>query len=156
MKNEMSSIIHNLENCNSGHPWYGRAVFELLEEINPGTVHKKPGNADHSLIEILYHMITWAEFTLRRLQGDKEADLEASEALDWREIDSSIHSWEKGVKEFRQIQSEIISLLKSKNDSLLDGKVDYRDYNYRFLINGMIQHNIYHIGQVAYLKKILS
>ena len=54
------------------------------------------------------------------------------------------------------VYQEIIALLHTKDDMFLEEKVDYRNYNFRFLINGLIQHNIYHLGQVAYLKKLLE
>ena len=50
----------------------------------------------------------------------------------------------------------IIALLQTKDDEFLKEIVDYRKYNFRFLLNGLIQHNIYHIGQIAYIKKILA
>jgi len=31
-----------------------------------------------------------------------------------------------------------------------------REYNYRFLLNGLMQHNIYHLGQIAFLKNLLG
>lgn len=156
MKNEIASILHNLENVSSGHPWYGRAVYEMLDEIDPAIVYKKPNGASHSLIELLYHMITWADFTLKRIQGDKDYDLTESEKMDWRKIDPKVHTWKKGLAEFKAIHKKMTSLLKKKDDTFLDEKVDFRKYNFRFLINGLVQHNIYHIGQVAYVKKLLK
>ena len=156
MNNEMQSIIRNLENTLEGAPWYGRPVYALLEEIDAKIVYTKPNTHSHSLIDLLYHMITWAEFTLKRLEGAKEPDMAAFEELDWREIDPKIHTWKKGLASFKSIHKKIIQLLKKKDDAFLEGKVDYRKYNFRFLINGMIQHNIYHIGQIAYLKKLLE
>ena len=155
MNNEMQSIISNLENTLSGAPWYGRPIYELLEEIDTKLVYTKPNKHSHSLIELLYHMNTWAEFTLKRLEQEKEPDMAAFEELDWREIDPKIHTWKKGLASFKSTHKKIIQLLKKKDDQFLEGKVDYRKYNFRFLINGMIQHNIYHIGQIAYLKKLL-
>ena len=156
MKKEIGSVIKNLENILHGQPWYGRAVIEILEEVKPSTVYEKPGGSDHSLIEILYHMITWSEFTLNRLNGDQDQDLSASEAMDWRVIDPKIHSWKKGMAEFKRINKKIIAVLKTKNDEFLKEIVDYRKYNFRFLLNGMMQHHIYHLGQVAYINKLLS
>ena len=86
MNKELQSIINSLQRVNTGQPWYGRPVYEMLEEIDPTIVYKKP-NKQHSLIELLYHMITWADFTLKRIEGDKEKDMAAFEKLDWREID---------------------------------------------------------------------
>lgn len=155
MNKEIKSIITNFEKINTGQPWYGRAVYELLDEIDPAIVYKRP-NKQHSLIELLYHMITWADFTLNRLKGDKEKDLAVAEKLDWREIDPKLHTWKKGLAEFKAIHKEIIKLLNEKDDAFLKEIVDYRKYNFRFLLNGLLQHNIYHIGQVAYVKKLLQ
>jgi uncharacterized damage-inducible protein DinB len=155
MNKEIQSIITNLEKINTSQPWYGRAVYEMLDEIDPAIVYKKP-NKQHSLAELLYHMITWADFTLHRIKGDKEKDMAAFEELDWREIDPKIHTWKKGLTEFKAIHKEIIRLLNEKDDAFLKEMVDYRKYNFRFLLNGLIQHNIYHIGQVAYVKKLLQ
>jgi len=156
MNKEIQSIIRRVENVNSGQPWFGRAVYTLLEEIDPKKVYEKPNGSEHSLIELLYHMIVWADFTLKRLQNDEEHDMSYFEKLDWRKIDPKKHTWKKGLAEFKSIHKKIVAILKKKDDTFLKEIVDYRKYNYRFLLNGMIEHNIYHIGQVAYLKKLLD
>jgi len=156
MNKELQSISRRIENTNSGIPWFGRAVYVLLEEADAKKVYEKPNGTEHSMIELLYHMNVWAEFTLRRLEKDDQHDMSYFEALDWRKIDPKIHTWKKGIAEFKAIHKKIIALLKKKDDAFLKEIVDYRQYNYRFLLNGMIEHNIYHIGQVAYLHKMLS
>jgi uncharacterized damage-inducible protein DinB len=156
MNKELEALIRTLNSVNEGNPWYGRSVYEMLEEIDAGIVYKKPGKDAHTLIELLYHMITWADFTLKRIEKDKEYDLEQSEKVDWREIDPNAHTWKKGLAEFKSIHKKIIQLLEKKNDDFLKEKVDFREYNFRFLLNGLIQHNIYHIAQVVYVKKLLG
>ncbi|MBL7740689.1 MAG: DinB family protein [Chitinophagaceae bacterium] len=155
MNKEVRSIIRNLENTLNVEPWFGRPVYALLDEIDPAIVYKKP-NKQHSLIELLYHMVTWAEFTLKRVEGDQEQDMAAFEKKDWRVIDPSVHTWEKGLKQLRIVHKEMIALLQTKNDDFLKEIVDYRQYNFRFLLNGLIQHNIYHAGQIAYVHKLLT
>lgn len=156
MNKEVQSIIRNLQNVHSGQPWFGKPVHALLEEVNPATVYRRPNNTGHSLIDLLYHMITWAGFVLKRVEGETEKDPAAFEKLDWRIIDPAVHSWEKGVEEFKSIHSTIIKLLESKEDDFLKEKVEDREFNFRFMLNGLIQHNIYHAGQIALLKKILE
>lgn len=155
MNKEIQSIIRRIENINSGEPWYGRAVYKILEETDPKKTRIKPNGKEHSMLELLYHMITWADFTLKRIEKDDEADMAAFEKLDWRKIDPKLHTWSKGLKEFKAIQKKIISRLKKKGDAFLKEMVDYRKYNFRFLLHGMIEHNIYHLGQIAYLNKLL-
>lgn len=155
MNKEIQSIIRRIENVNSGEPWFGRAVYILLEEVDVKKIYTKSNKTDHSIIELLYHMITWADFTLKRIEKDKINDLAAAEELDWRTINPKVHTWQKGLREFKTIQKKIIALLKKKDDAFLNEIVDYRKYDFRYLINGMIEHTIYHIGQIAYLNKIL-
>jgi uncharacterized damage-inducible protein DinB len=156
MNKELQSIIRNLQNVNGGQPWFGRPVFALLEEVEESIVFKKPSANAHSCIELLYHMITWAEFTLRRIEKNDKEDLAAFEKIDWREIDPQVHSWKKGLAQFKEIHEKIVQQLQDKDDEFLKEIVDYRQYNYRFLLNGLIQHNIYHAGQVAYVSKMLG
>ena len=150
------SIIRNMEVTLNGEPWFGRSIYEILGEVDVSKVYIKPNHSEHSMIELLYHMITWAEFSLNRIEYDRIHDLEASEKLDWRNIDPNVHTWEKGMTEFKAIHEKIIKLLQTKNDDFLKENVDYRKYNFRFLLNGLIQHNIYHLGQIAYLNKLLA
>jgi uncharacterized damage-inducible protein DinB len=156
MNKEIQSIIRNLENTLDGTPWYGRPVYAILREVDSSIAYQKPTEDSHSLIELLYHMLTWAEFTLKRIEKDDVNDLAAFEKLDWREIDPKIHDWDEGLGALIATHQEMIALLQSKNDEFLNETVDYRQYNFRFLLNGLIQHNIYHLGQVAYLKKLLE
>ena len=156
MNKELQAIIRNLQNVNTGQPWYGRPVFDLLDEVPEQITSIKPASHPHSCIDLLYHMITWAEFTLKRVEKDVISDLDTFEKLDWREIDPQIHGWSEGIKQFKEIHEKLVSLLLAKDDAFLKEKVDYRDYNVRFLLNGLIQHNIYHIGQIAYIRKMLA
>ena len=156
MKKEIQAIILQLQNVNSGEPWYGRAVYKILDEVDEKNAFIKPNSSEHSLIELLYHMITCAGFTLKRIEKDKINDLAAAEELDWRMIIPKEHTWKKGLAEFKVTHKKIIDLLKKKEDSFRQEKVDYRKYDFQFLINGLIQHNIYHLGQIAYLNKMLS
>jgi uncharacterized damage-inducible protein DinB len=156
MNREIQSIIQNLENTLDGEPWYGRAVYPLLREVEPTVCYKKPTPASHSLIELLYHMLTWAEFTLKRIEKEIANDPDAMEKLDWREIDPQLHNWDEGLGAFIAANQEIVTRLHAKDDSFLDETVDYRKYNFRYLLNGIVQHNVYHAGQVAYVKKLLA
>ncbi len=78
------------------------------------------------------------------------------EETDWRKIDPAIHTWQNGLDALKAAHTSIIGHLQRRKDIFLEEMVDYRKYNFRFLLNGLIQHNIYHLGQVAYLSKLLA
>ena len=156
MNKELESIIRNLENTLDGTPWYGRPVYALLRQVDPSIAYKKPSPNSHSLADLLYHMLTWAEFTLKRIEKDNSQDLETFEKVDWREIDPAVHDWDEGLAALIATHQQIIAHLQTKDEFFLSETVDYRQYNFRFLLNGLIQHNIYHAGQIAYVIKLLS
>jgi len=156
MNKEIKSIIQDLQQVMNGQPWFGRPVMAILQEVDPTKAFTRPNNREHSLIELLYHMITWAEFTLKSVEDAEETEIKAIQKLDWREIDPAIHSWEKGLKELQSIHDRLVKALESKDDNFLDETVKLRKFNFRFMLQGMIQHDIYHLGQVAYVKKMLD
>ena len=156
MNKETQSTISNLQNVLSGEPWFDRSVYSLLEEIDTSKIYTKPDENSHSLADLLYHLLTWAEFTLKSLERAREEEIRAIEKLDWRKIDPAIHSWKKGLNELKSVHEKIILVLKDKDDEFLSEKVEFRKYNFRVLLNGLIEHNIYHLGQIAYVKKLLS
>lgn len=68
MKKETQSIIKNLQTTLNGQPWFGRAVFSIMKEVDETKIHIHPGDTQHSLAELLFHMITWSEFCLKHLE----------------------------------------------------------------------------------------
>lgn len=146
MHKEIKSVINRLKITNTKEPWFGKPVYSILEEVNTKKVSLRPNDTEHSMIELLYHMNTWAGFTLKRIEKHPDMDIATFEKMDWREIKPDIHTWKKGMAEFRSLQKKIIKTLNKKDDSFLKEIVDFRKYNYQFLLHGMIEHNIYHIG----------
>jgi len=157
MNKEVLSIAKSFEDTLGKQPWFGRAVYEILGEVDEEKANTKPNGTEHSMIELLWHMNTWAEFTLGGLENRTVEQMKAIEANDWRTIDPKTHTWKKGVEQLKATHNKIIELLRQKeDDNFLGDIVPLRKYNFRFLLNGLIQHNIYHLGQVAYLKKMLA
>lgn len=156
MDTEVQTIIGKLKEVLNGQPWYGKPVYELLDEVNQDLQYVQPRPNSHSLIDLLYHMVTWAEFVQKRIEKEPIADMEAFESTDWRPIDPDTHDWQKGVAALTASHQEIATLMQTKDDAFLNEIVDYRKYDFRYLLNGLIQHNIYHLGQIAYVNKLLA
>jgi uncharacterized damage-inducible protein DinB len=154
MNKEVQSLIKRLENTHSGEPWFGRSVQSLLAEVDAkkAAVHK--GGSSHTMLDILWHMNTWAAFTLDRIKQEKNFDLKKAEGLDWRKIDPKTDTWKKALAEYEKLHKDIIKALTAKDDDFLIEIVEYRKYNFRYLINGFIEHAIYHAGQIALLNKM--
>ena len=157
MNKQTLSIIKSFEDTLIGQPWFGRAVYEILCEADESKVNTKPKGTEHSMIDLLWHMNTWAEFALGSLENRSAEEMKSIEANDWREIDPKTHTWKKGLEQLKATHNKIVDILKQKtDDNFLGDIVPLRKFNFRYMLNGLIQHNIYHLGQVAYLKKMLA
>jgi uncharacterized damage-inducible protein DinB len=152
MNPEMQFIISQLKDTYEGDPWFGRAAVKLLSEVNEKTAYQKPAG-HHSILELLWHMITWREFTIDRLKDTPQMKMDYFENMDWRELDhNDMTLWKEGLEHLRETQDQLLSLLSASEDVLLEKLVDERTYNFRKLLHGLIQHDIYHLGQIAYIQ----
>ena len=128
MNKETQYIIKSFESTLSGQPWFGRAVYEIVEEANESKVHTKPNGTEHSMIELLWHMNTWAGFVLGSLENKTVDEMKAIEANDWREIDPKTHTWKKGLEQLKSTHKKITELLSQKDDRFLGEIVPLRKF----------------------------
>jgi uncharacterized damage-inducible protein DinB len=155
MQTEIASVIGQLRESYEGDPWFGRNVKTLLAEVNGETAYQKL-NGQHSILELLYHMVIWREFTISRLTPSA-TDLSYYEKADWQELDHTYKNlWKEGIQKLDDTQAELIHLLQEKDDSMLTGTVPERTYNFKKLLYGIIQHDIYHLGQIAFITKAIQ
>ncbi|WP_215239867.1 DinB family protein [Dyadobacter helix] len=157
-KDEVLRIIDLLNDTyESEEAWYGPSVVEALRDVTPKMAEKRLSTNTHSIAEIVYHMTTWRIFAVRKIQGDAEFDIKTQDK-DWKKfpvVDE--FEWEAIQMELSLSQEELISELeKIESDMFLEDFVPGRDYSYYTLIHGVIQHDIYHAGQVGLIKKALK
>ncbi|MGZ3838068.1 MAG: DinB family protein [Flavisolibacter sp.] len=156
MKKEIQYLAEQCRDAWEGDPWFGRNALTLLREVGEDQAFERPGD-QHSILELVWHMITWKTFALSRLQKENRTELYYFEANDWRELDHSDKTlWRKGLEHLYRVQEEWMDKLQQQDDALLDQEVPERNYNFRKLLNGVLQHDIYHLGQIAFLKKLID
>ncbi|MEO6685904.1 MAG: DinB family protein [Dyadobacter sp.] len=157
-KEEILRIIDVLNDTyESEEAWYGPSVVEALRDVTPKMAELRLSANTHSIAEIVYHMTTWRIFTVRKIQGDEEFDIK-TEDKDWKKIPVvDDFEWEAIQMELSLSQEELVSELeKIENDSFLEEFVPGRDYSYYTMIHGVIQHDVYHAGQIGLIKKALK
>jgi uncharacterized damage-inducible protein DinB len=156
MNTEILQIAGQLKETYEGVPWFGRNIKALLKDAGVVDVFEKP-NGQHSLLELLWHIITWRDFTLSRLQPSAEKNSNYFEQQDWRILDETNKDlWHEGLKKLELTQTKLVDVLQQQKDSLLVQTVPERTYNFRTLLYGIVQHDIYHLGQIAYITKLLK
>lgn len=151
MAAEIVRIADQLRRAVEGNAWHGPAVMEILADVDARTAAAHPIAGAHSLWEILHHMTAWSRAVTRRLGGEAA---ELSGAEDWPPVsDTSEGAWQAAIASFRAAQQELLSKLKSMSNDELGMPVPGQNYSNSFMLYGVVQHHLYHGGQMAVLKK---
>ena len=155
MNKEIFQIIQQLKEAYEGDPWFGRSVKSLLKDVDKNIAFEKP-KGQHSILELLWHIVIWREFTINRLGNEEKVSLQYFDENDWQQLDHNDKAlWKKGLDRLEETQSELIEALQKQQDNILNETVPGRKYNFEKLLYGIIQHDIYHIGQIAYITKLV-
>lgn len=153
---EIPFIIEQFEDMYQGDPWFGRNAKALLSEVDESIAFEKP-NDQHSILELVWHMNNWREFALSRLRKDYEQDVYYYESNDWSKLDHTDKSlWDRANKRFHETHAELIKSIEVLSEEILNEIVDGRKYTYKKLLHGILQHDIYHLGQIAFLFKLIK
>ena len=153
---ELQFIREQIIDSYEGDPWFGRNISTILSEIDESIAFIKP-SGQHSIIELLWHMINWREFAISRFSRDAVENTEIYETSDWKSLDFHDQSLlPKAINRFSETQNQLMSAVKKIDESILSISVPGRIYNYRKLLHGVLQHDIYHIGQIAFIHKMLK
>ena len=134
-----------------GPAWHGDSVMEVLNKIQPDQWLNKV-KSGNSIAELVHHMMAWRVFTLKKMEG--QADYKMSDDFNFREITSLDQAgWDQLIEELKQTQEMILGKLKGFTPSKLDEQVPGHTYSFYVLLQGIIQHDLYHLGQIVLLKK---
>ena len=124
--------------------WYGPSLAELLAQISPELATTSPVPGSHSISELLQHLLLWNERirntsdsnSLPRWQPEKEW---AEPPIPWNEL---VSRWNQS----RDLLEEKIRNFPIED---LAKQVAGRSYPYETMLHGIVQHAIYHSGQIA-------
>jgi uncharacterized damage-inducible protein DinB len=124
----------------------------LLEDVPWEQAAAKPLAAAHSIWELVLHITAWADICTRRINGEA---VEPITAEDWPDPGpASQQTWRAALETLAGTQLVLADLIETLTDEQLDAITPGKDYNNYFLLHGLVQHNLYHAGQIALLKKL--
>ena len=149
---EIQRIVDQLNRAFEGGAWHGPAVMEILEGITPQLAATRPSNTLHSIWEITLHIAAWARAGQRRLLGDRA---QLSDAEDWPKVpEANDETWNQTVELVRQAYKQLGDAISKLPESRLEEPILEGTSSVYVTLHGVIQHSLYHAGQIALLKKI--
>ncbi len=148
---ERDRILDQLTKAFEGEAWHGPSVLEVLAGVTYQRALKKPIPGAHSIWELVLHITTWEDVVRRRLLGESP-DITSKE--NWPPVkDKTKAAWERALSALRAGHMKLRETAAGVRDEQLDASPTGK-YSTRYqLLHGVIQHDLYHAGQIAVLKK---
>lgn len=152
---ESALIAEQLRRAFYGDAWHGPAVLELLQDVDAATAAAKPLPTVHCIWELVLHVEAWDGAGLRRLAGEKfqpkgTANFPLVPKL------ASEAAWRKAVAHAKRTHDLLVKTVAALPESRLRDRVPGKRYDFYFMLHGIAQHELYHAGQIAILKKALG
>jgi uncharacterized damage-inducible protein DinB len=149
---ELARVEDQLRRCHEGGAWHGPSLGELLADVSAARASSRPVPGAHTIAELVRHVSAWQDVVVRRLAGEVVIDLPA--AQDWPPADDGGEAaWRRTRDEldasYRRLRQAVAGLAEERLAETVPGK----GYSVYVMLHGVIQHNLYHAGQIALLKK---
>ena len=148
---EAERIADQLRRAFNGSAWHGPAVLELLADVGAAKAAARPLNDVHSIWELLLHIEAWDRAGLKRL-GGKKAQLKSKQ--NFPPVPSPTQeAWRTAVASAKQTHDTLVKTVAALPDKRLRDQVPGKRYDFCHMLHGIAQHELYHAGQIAILKK---
>ena len=149
---EVDRIVDQLDRAFSGDAWHGDPLMTLLDGVTADQALQKPIREGHSIWELTLHIGAWENVVRRRISGEVLPDLPPEE--NWETIyDTSPAGWAAALDRLRERHEALRSAMHAFSDEQLNETVPAKDYSYYVLLHGVVQHTLYHAGQISLLRK---
>ena len=153
---EVERILDQLKRAYEGEAWHGPSIQQVLEGITAAQARARPLRNTHSIWELVHHIAVWEDVGRRRLEGDP-AEVPISSPADWPPAaDTSETAWEQAKAALARGHQALVEAIERVADSRLDEPVLTGKSTVYVTLHGVIQHDLYHAGQMALLKKAVS
>ncbi|HTW32558.1 MAG TPA: DinB family protein [Candidatus Sulfotelmatobacter sp.] len=150
-RSEAARIADQLRRAFDGSAWHGPALLELLKDVDAATAAARPIPSAHSIWELVLHIAAWDNAGIRRLAGAK-CQLKAR--ANFPPVPEPTEAaWREAVTAAKRTHETLIKTVAGLTESRLRDQVPGKRYDFYHMLHGIAQHELYHAGQIALLKK---
>ena len=155
---EVDRIRDQFRRAFDGEAWHGPSVLAILNGVTALQAAAHPIPGAHSIWELTMHIEAWERACLRRLNGDP-AQLTNEE--DWQPInDTGDAAWESTKQQLVDTHRELLDAIARVDETRLNDPIITNSTapfsSVYVTLHGGVQHDLYHAGQIAILKKALE
>jgi uncharacterized damage-inducible protein DinB len=158
MENEITRLLDELQREHEGDPWHGSPLSKILAGIDAQQAARRPLAHAHSIWELVLHMTAWKNEVAQRAAGGAAGEPKEG---DWPAVgDPSAERWRAALDRLEAAHRNLLAAIEAvPEERLFQPTNDPRNrplgtgVSYYVLLHGIVQHDVYHAGQIALLKK---
>jgi uncharacterized damage-inducible protein DinB len=151
---ETARLADQVRRAFEGEAWHGDSILEILQGVNAAMAAAHPIQNAHSIWELVLHVAAWDAAVLTRTGGTA---IQLSDEQNFPPVkDTSEAAWHKAIEHAKHTHDELVKAVVAFPDSRLQEQVPGKTesyYNFFYMFSGIVQHELYHAGQIALLKK---
>jgi uncharacterized damage-inducible protein DinB len=151
---ETQRIVKLFEAGYDGSPWIDVNLVNTLRAISITQALKKLSPSSNSIWEITNHLISWRENVLQRVQGKTIKTPAHNYFIAVKNGTSA--EWQATMKKLEATQNDWILFLKTLQESAFEQVYEPNEMSYYEHIQGILQHDAYHLGQIVMIVKIIT
>jgi len=148
---EASRIADQLRRAFDGSAWHGPSLLKLLRDVDAATAAARPIPHVHSIWELVLHIAAWDRAVTVRL-GGKKTQMRGTENFPLVKNPTAVE-WKNAIAATKRAHDLLVKTVAGLPDSRLRDQVPGKRYDFYHMLHGVVQHELYHAGQIAILKK---
>jgi uncharacterized damage-inducible protein DinB len=149
------ALASHLRRTVDGPMWHGPALMELLSTISMTQASARPIASAHTIAELVLHMTAWANIARERLHSANP--VEPTPEQDWPSATGlDTGGWLDALARLRAAYDALANQVEALDEAALRVTVRGRDHSVETMLRGVVEHGVYHGGQVALLKRALE
>jgi len=154
----MKDLITEYKEVFEGIPWHSESIMESIEKVPLEYYDKKLEGAHHTIGELIQHMIDWRIFVMEKIKKNEAFDIVMNTPSDWKEtvrINSEVDK-DNLLVQLKTTYEQLLKLFSQLTEKDLSETVHGKPYNIHYMIKGIIDHDIYHQGQINLMRIIFD
>lgn len=158
---EIHRILDELHREHEGDPWHGSPLRSILNGVTHEQAASHPVAGAHSIWELVLHITAWKGEVRRRLAGAPAGEPHEG---DWPAVgEPTAERWQTAVARLETVHRDLLGAIRTlPEQKLFEPTNDLRNraagsgVSHYVLLHGIVQHDVYHSGQIALLKKAIA
>ncbi len=148
---ETERLISLFQKHYDGEPWLDVALMANLRRIPADKAARRILPNCNTIWEITNHLIAWRENVLLRLTGE----LVPTPAHNYFQPvhETSEEAWKTTLSKMEASQKKWVGFLQGFKEEQFDTLYPGNNHSYYDHIQGILQHDMYHLGQIMLLAK---